>query len=338
MLASDSGNETDEYPVFEQSCVACEQRYTNRKAWRAHLNSRNHAQKYTEFKSKASVRADESNSLSTVPIGDEEDGQSSDEEQDFNPRQCLFCNIESPSIDSNTTHMSHAHSFFIPNAANLIDLESLLSYLFTIISVFHECLFCGTSKSTRFAVQDHMRGKGHCKVDFGSDEHQLSQFYDFTRGDDEDEDGEGVELEVDAAQITVVPDEDELRLPSGKTLGHRSRARFFRQNHRSGSTISKSTSQQQALTEGEGEGESDAAPIESKDQTVALRAGTSTSLIGVPQLQLRALVAVEKKMEKMEAKARNEYQSGVERGGNRQKRYRVAGAGKKQGGLEKVLG
>ena len=238
-------------------------------------------------------------------------------------------------MDSNLTHMSHAHSFFIPDAEYLIDMESLLSYLFAVVSVFHECLSCGSSKSTKFGVQDHMRRKGHCKVDFEDDEHDLKQFYDFS----EDVDDEGDQPKT---EVSLFPNEDdELRLPSGKVLGHRSRARLFRQ-HLSDHPSSSSSSRQQLLTEAEAEteaaNESETAALESTDRRLAMRAGTSTSLIGVPEPQRRALIAIEKKMEKMETRAKNEYQHWLEKGGNKQKRYKVASLGKKQGGLEKRLG
>jgi pre-60S factor REI1 len=313
---SESENdEAEDSSPFEQSCIACEQHYTNRKTWQAHLRSRNHIQKSAE---------------NTLLLNSLKEGQPTDEEEQFSPLQCLFCNVESTSLDSNLTHMSHAHSFFIPDAEYLIDMESLLSYLFAIVAVFHECLFCGSLRSNKFAVQDHMRGKGHCKVDFEDDEHQLKQFYDFSGDVDDDGEDDGEEL---AEGVTLVPDEDELRLPSGKILGHRSRARYFRQNlsQRASSTPS---SQQQLLTEAEFE----PATIESKDRRVATRAGTSTSLVGVPELQQRALIAVENKMLKIETIARNAYQFKLEKEGNRQKRYKVGGIGKKQGGLEKRNG
>jgi pre-60S factor REI1 len=313
---SDSENdEAEDSSSFEQSCIACEQHYTNRKTWQAHLRSRNHIQKSAE---------------NTLSLNSLEEDQPTDEEEQFSPLQCLFCNVESTSLDSNLTHMSHAHSFFIPDAEYLIDMESLLSYLFAIVAVFHECLFCGSLRSNKFAVQDHMRGKGHCKVDFEDDDHQLKQFYDFSGDVDDDGEDDGEEL---AEGVTLVPDEDELRLPSGKILGHRLRARYFRQNlsQRASSTPS---SQQQLLTEAEFE----PATIESKDRRVAMRAGTSTSLVGVPELQQRALMAVENKMLKIETIARNAYQFKLEKEGNRQKRYKVGGIGKKQGGLEKRNG
>lgn len=337
VLTSKAKDEEEASSSFQQTCEACEQHYTNRKTWKAHLKSRNHIQAAAEYESKASAVSDDGPSLETISpmleclsVDEPEEEVSADEEEEFNSRQCLFCSTESTSLESNLKHMSHAHSFFIPDQEYLIDIESLLSYLTTIISVFHECLFCETSRNTTYAIQDHMRGKGHCKLDFENDEHQLREFYDFS-GETEGEELEGV---------TLVPDEDELRLPSGKTLGHRSRARFFRQNHVERSTSASAS--QPRLTEGDPGAETEAAEpepaVESKDRRVAMRAGTSTSLIGVPESQQRALIAVEKKMEKIEARARNEYQARVERGGNKQKHYRVRGAGKKQGGLEKVLG
>ena len=336
MLAYESGNDEEEgSSPFQRSCTACEQHYTNRKAWQAHLKSRNHAQKTAEMDSKASFMSDEP-PLSTLSLNTHEEDPSANKEESFSPLQCLFCNVESASMDSNLTHMSHAHSFFIPDAEYLVDMESLLSYLFAVVSVFHECLFCGSSKTTKFGVQDHMRGKGHCKVDFEDDAHDLKQFYDFSGDVDDEED-------QPKTGIPLIPNEDELRLPSGKVLGHRSRARIFRQNLSDHSSSSSSPRQQlltgaEAGAGAEAENESKTVSMESRDRRLAMRAGTSTSLVGVPELQQRALIAIEKKMEKMETRAKNEYQHVLEKGGNKQKRYKVASMGKKQGGLEKRLG
>lgn len=354
VLTSDSGNdEKEKSSLFQRSCTACEQHYANRKAWQAHLKSRNHTQKTAETDSETSSLSDEP-LPETLSLYTHEKDQPANKEETFSPSQCLFCNIESASLDSNLAHMLHAHSFFIPNAEYLIDMESLLSYLFAAISIFHECLFCGSSKTTKFAVQDHMRGKAHCKVDFEEDdEHDLKQFYDFSGGDvddddEEEEEEEGTQPETQV-EVDLVPidEDDELRLPSGKILGHRSRARFFRHqdfNDHPSSSSSSSRQRQRIPTEGEAQNlESELASTTESTTTTdrrlaIMRAGTSTSLIGVPDLQLRALIAIEMKMEKMATRERNEYQHVVERGGNRQKRYKVASLGKKQGGLERRLG
>lgn len=334
VLASGSESyEKEKSSLFQRSCTACEQHYTNRKSWQAHLKSSNHDQKTAQTGSKASILSDES-PLSTLSLNTHEEDQSASKEESFSPSQCLFCNVESASMNFNLTHMSYAHSFFIPDAENLIDMESLLSYLFAVVAVFHECLFCGSSKTTKFGVQDHMRGKGHCKVDFENDEHDLKQFYDFSG----DVDDEGDQPKTEVASVSS---EDELRLPSGKVLGHRSRARPFRQDL-SNRPSSSPSSRQQLLNEAEAETEagngSETVSMGSTDRRLAMRAGTSTSLIGVPELQRRALIAIEKKMEKMETREKNEYRHVLEKGGNKQKRYKVAGIGKKQGGLEKRLG
>ena len=204
-------------------------------------------------------------------------------------------------------------------------------------------------------MQDHMRSKGHCKVDF-EDGEDFGGFWDFGDGKSEEEGDEiGVgkgkgrgKAEGEREQGIKVIEGEEMRLPSGKTLGHRSRARFFRQNHISHAPSIASTSQQGLLASASASDPSssssqppsspDPQNAHSNELRIFLRANTSTSLIGVPELQQRALRAVEMKMEKIEMRAKNEYQSRVEKKGNQQKNYRVRGAGKKQGGLEKVLG
>jgi pre-60S factor REI1 len=59
-----------------------------------------------------------------------------------------------------------------------------------------------------------------------------------------------------------------------------------------------------------------------------MRAGTSTSLIGVPEVQQRALRAAEKKSLQVERRARDRYESRVEKGGNSQKFFKVRHARK----------
>jgi pre-60S factor REI1 len=114
VLNSDTGNdETEASSPLHQSCIACEQHYTNQKAWQAHLKSRNHTKKSAEFNSKASFVSDECPSLSTLSLNSRKEDQPADEEENFSPLLCLFCNVESTSLDSNLTHMSHVHSFFL---------------------------------------------------------------------------------------------------------------------------------------------------------------------------------------------------------------------------------
>ncbi|PHH89164.1 hypothetical protein CDD83_6576 [Cordyceps sp. RAO-2017] len=244
----------------------------------------------------------------------------------WTPNCCLFCNYSSPTVPLNASHMERFHGMFIPEKPYLADLEGLITHLQRQVGQHHQCLSCGKTKTTIFAVQTHMRDKGHCKIPFSTEQEQLriGDFYDFRStysdgGEDEDEDeddeesdgdvtlgqqggaklglkrraqvigpdgearddddAEGWETDssvssLDSADLTAVPaeghihqferlskhshhsrhdpghrhqldgwhsrahrhthavfhDDYELHLPSGKSVGHRSLNRYFRQN------------------------------------------------------------------------------------------------------------
>jgi pre-60S factor REI1 len=99
--------------------------------------------------------------------------------------QCLFCPQASSSLEDNLTHMSTAHSFFIPDADYLIDLPGLINYLGEKIAVGNVCIFCngkGREFRTLYAVRKHMLDKSHCKIAYDSEIEKLeiSDFYDFS--------------------------------------------------------------------------------------------------------------------------------------------------------------
>lgn len=43
--------------------------------------------------------------------------------------ECMFCSHQSENFLDNVKHMSVSHSFFIPDADYLVDMEGLLVYL-----------------------------------------------------------------------------------------------------------------------------------------------------------------------------------------------------------------
>ncbi|PTB38585.1 uncharacterized protein TrAFT101_006599 [Trichoderma asperellum] len=205
---------------------------------------------------------------------------------------CVFCNHESSSPVLNATHMERSHGMFIPERPYLVDLEGLIEYLQKRVGEDHECLSCGRFKSNIFAVQTHMRDKGHCKIPYSTEYDQLAigDYYDFrstySDGEDDDEsettedgnggaklgarretkatgaDGEELEdgddadgWETDSSASDLDEDESadgptkrelsskhskahkpayfdeyELHLPSGKSVGHRSLNKYYRQN------------------------------------------------------------------------------------------------------------
>lgn len=103
----------------------------------------------------------------------------------LSPKHCLFCSNVLPSLEANLTHMSTAHSFFIPDADYLTDLEGLITYLGEKIAIGNVCLFCNTRSRefrTMDAVRKHMVDKSHCKIAYDSqnDRLEISDYYDFS--------------------------------------------------------------------------------------------------------------------------------------------------------------
>ena len=250
-------------------------------------------------------------------------------ERDYAPVQCLFCNIDSSTTDNNVEHMSKAHGLFIPNQEDLEDAEGLLSYLFNIISEFRECLYCGKTKETVEAIRSHMIDKGHCKIAF---DEELDQFYDFEGESDEGATGEETvgedEEMVETGKIPSPPEHDyhpdsdhELRLPSGRILGHRSLSRYYRQNLHSYPTAAERAATL-AITAAEAAAGENPMPSQPERQ-LTTRGRGELGMIGVGEFERRALMATEKKALKQEAKAKNENEWRVNKESNHQKHYRV---------------
>ncbi|KAJ7733099.1 C2H2 type zinc-finger-domain-containing protein [Mycena olivaceomarginata] len=189
-------------------CEACNKTYTTENAYRSHINSKKH--KDIEAKAKLApprVAAEEVPSaevlsapmevevvdvdaLETIPepkvVSLVVDGDASDSEVNqtidekiaaararLSSNSCLFCSHESAVLDDNLTHMSTAHSFFIPDAEYLIDIQGLISYLGEKIAVGNVCIYCngkGKEFRTLEATRKHMLDKSHCKIAYDSEQ------------------------------------------------------------------------------------------------------------------------------------------------------------------------
>jgi pre-60S factor REI1 len=257
--------------------------------------------------------------------GDNTDSHDEDEDEDdtvastdseFDPSECLFCDIQSSTPQSNIEHMQKSHGLFIPDQEHLTDTETFLAYLHTIITEFHECLYCGSTKTSAEAARSHMRDRGHCMLNFDS-EGELGMFWEKGLGGSETPQES---LFMDTNKVSSV-DEDGLHLLSGKTLGHRNKSR--QPNPRSTSPKSESSVPQKTITDGSTSTGTTADPRTQRQ--VATRAHGGTGLIGISQLQRRALIANEMATKKVELKARNKYERNLERSGNKtsMKHYRV---------------
>lgn len=91
---------------------------------------------------------------------DEEDEENSlEEDEEFNPAQCLFCDRIHSSFDENLAHMCKTHSFFILDQDRfVVDVETLIVYFRLVIFGYYQCLFCGTQRGSFEAAQQHMVG------------------------------------------------------------------------------------------------------------------------------------------------------------------------------------
>ncbi|KAH9485309.1 Cytoplasmic 60S subunit biogenesis factor [Psilocybe cubensis] len=128
---------------------------------------------------------------------------------------CLFCNTVSASLEDNLTHMSLAHSFFIPDAEYLVDIAGLITYLGEKIAVGNVCIYCnqkGKEFRSMDAVRKHMIDKAHCKIayDRERDRLEISDFYDFSASyPDADQVRKSSSKKKSLKESVVEDDEDE---------------------------------------------------------------------------------------------------------------------------------
>jgi C2H2 type zinc-finger (2 copies) len=235
----------------------------------------------------------------------------------FDPLMCLFCLHRSSGLDENLIHMQTAHGLSIPDQGRLYSLESFIHYLFTIIFEFNECLYCGVIKGSAKGVQQHMLTKGHCKTSTPQKESDIRHLYDFSDSEEEGEDDLGTfDTKADNTDRENLANSNEafVRISSGKTLGHRLTARGSRQpSHQAGSAKSSrceapGNNEVTTVLNTGGSG----TRLRARGQ-LTTRTNDERALVGVPEWQRRAIRAGEKKILKVEIRARNRYEAAVQR-------------------------
>lgn len=349
--------------------------------------------------------------------------------------RCLFCNYDSPTFKLCVMHMTKYHSMFIPEQTYLVNLEGLITWLYSRIHDLHECLYCHKVRSTAEAVQTHMRDVGHCKIAFEEEQDmiEVGQFYDFSStysdpegsdmdeeeenddddGDDVteskndnenggvrlggsdkrkvlktivsdengdielangDENGEGWETDssassVDSAELTAIPldrrhmykqerlqshrhhshddprphraadgfhshahshhaafySDHELHLPTGRTAGHRSLNRYFRQNLRNHPSPAERVEQQRLLEEAKADGDEDEAGDagdSERGRQLITRANGGLGMMGVTDAKKKEVQAVEKREARKAQRAERQYEWGINKRANNQKHFR----------------
>ncbi|EXJ82980.1 hypothetical protein A1O3_06797 [Capronia epimyces CBS 606.96] len=251
-------------------------------------------------------------------------------EYEFDETQCLFCNQPSPDLDLNLVHMSKAHGLHINPANLLVDVESFLAYLHLIISGYYECLYCGTQRNTRQAVQQHMMAKGHCKYDIMDKDSELRDFYESSSLDAKEE-----ELHRNRAAMRF---SDHPRLP---TQARSRESRPSQRSHRQAPNSTASpldqalptpTPTQQSHTDAESSSNAAETPSPSvgelstralkqectlNNQLAQLRASDRRSLLHLPTSQQRALLATHHKQMEKARRTEQTQRGNLESAGNK---------------------
>lgn len=252
--------------------------------------------------------------------------------------------------------MFKTHGMFIPEKDYLVDLEGLVHYLYRKINENSECLYCHAVRNNPEGARTHMRDKGHCMIAFEKQDEQveIGQFYDFRstysdgEGEDEEdsimedggvkvdgEDDEGWETETSASSMDddedelddtkgqVYATEFELHLPSGRTAGHRSLAKYYRQNLRNYPTAEERAARQLAIENGEIEEEEPKPRGRDLNRAVVSRGNGGMGMIGATDSQKQFAAELERKDRTRAQRQEKRYTARVNRAANNQKHFRV---------------
>ncbi|KAF1997372.1 zinc finger protein [Amniculicola lignicola CBS 123094] len=137
---------------------------------------------------------------------------------------------------------------------------------------------------------------------------------------------DGFHSHAHATPVAVYHDEYELHLPTGRTAGHRSLNKYYRQNLRNYPGVAeRMEAQQRKLTQGEDDSDADE-DMEGESgrgrRQLITRANGGTGMIGVNDFKKAEIRAIEKKDLKREQKHRNKVLARVEKQNNSQKHFR----------------
>ncbi|KAJ6127209.1 Cytoplasmic 60S subunit biogenesis factor REI1 [Penicillium sp. IBT 18751x] len=286
---------------------------------------------------------------------DEEAGDEDMHKEEFSTARCLFCRVDAVDVHTNVEHMKKKHGMFIPEWEYLADLDGLIKYLHRKINENFECLYCHAIRNNAAGCRAHMNDKGHCMIAFETEEEQIEigQYYDFrsTYTDNEDEemadspdknggvkisDGDDEGWETDASSVDdeeeeidsnrkqplVYQDEYELHLPSGKSVGHRSLAKYYRQNLHSHPSPDERAARQLAIENGEIEADEEKPRGRNQHRALITRANGGTGMIGATEEQKQTVLTSERRERTRALRHENRYVARVQRTNNNQKHFR----------------
>jgi pre-60S factor REI1 len=244
---------------------------------------------------------------------------------------CLFCDYtlagdhaQDAMLEHLVEHMLRTHSLFIPDQDHLTHLASFLQYLKLIVEEYHECLYCGTSRQSRKAIQQHMSEKGHCLLNLER-EPELLEFWEMS------EDEKGMHGGEQTASLERQLSRVELRrLRSGRIATSKPAAVAEAKKQRAVRREAAS----KALTATRARPDSRQNFVDDAETTAVACTGsnerqlsrmTEQGMLGVTLQQRQALMTTEKKIQRSEQVHQKAEEWAKERFANKQKYYRAAG-------------
>ncbi|KAI4731318.1 hypothetical protein E4T49_00842 [Aureobasidium sp. EXF-10728] len=122
----------------------------------------------------------------------------------------------------------------------------------------------------------------------------------------------------------VYHDEYELHLPTGRTAGHRSLAKYYRQNLRNYPTAEERAEQRAIEGRHDSDDEEEARRSRhDRGRQIVTRAEGGLGMVGVSEVKKKEVRAAEKREKKREQRAQANYQWGNDKRGNNQKHFRL---------------
>lgn len=172
----------------------------------------------------------------TEPL--DEEGMSEEEkeiarrvrENDVKNSQCMMCKKVCGNVEGLLDHMARRHTFAIPDLEFVSDMDALIDYLQQKVYIGYCCLACDKPFQSVSAVQLHMEDKGHCSLSEEAEE-DILDFYNYEKSWQEDRMLSLVNA-VDAGKVELRDGGYSLALASGRVIGHRDLAVYYRQRHR----------------------------------------------------------------------------------------------------------
>lgn len=136
---------------------------------------------------------------------------------------------------------------------------------------------------------------------------------------------DGFHSHAHATPVAVYHDDYELHLPTGRTAGHRSLNKYYRQNLRNYPGVAERMENRRMITgpseDSDGDVDMDR-EANGRGRQIVTRGEGGLGMVGVSDAKKAEVRAVEKRDRKQELRARNRYQAGNEKRNNFQKHFR----------------